>query len=448
MYTPPLRQSLLAFVLLLGAAAPAQAQWTYHGLAGPFLRALQLHDGYLYAANDRGLYRKPAAGADTTWTPLGLTGQHVRAFEVLSPDTLLAVVYVYEDGHPAHQQLYRTVDGGAQWTPVAAHLRTDAPEMLFGFIRRMPGQPRTLFAGGSGAIAKSEDGGDTWRPVEGAWDSFGMGVHFIAFDPLRPHVLWSGGESAILWPFLLRSDDAGEHWAWRSLDLGGDNAVYALAFDPADSTRLYIGTEGAVLGSIDGGETWIPLLSPPTYEYFVGLAVSSRDPARLYAAGIRNALDQRLTLYVSDDRGASWTTIPYGEPSVWFGVEQMAVGQGPAADQVYLGTRYDGVYAYTAPRPTGTEAGTVLPARYELDQNYPNPFNPATAISFTLGAAAHVRLTVYDATGRAVARLIDGPLPAGSHRAAWHAANRPSGTYLYRLEAGPFSATRRMVLLK
>jgi Zn-dependent metalloprotease len=100
-------------------------------------------------------------------------------------------------------------------------------------------------------------------------------------------------------------------------------------------------------------------------------------------------------------------------------------------------------------RRTGVEEKTgPAPAAYELYQNYPNPFNPQTEIKFTLAQREHVVLRVYDLQGREVARLVDGALPPGAHRAVFSAANLPSGIYVYRLQAGTFSSARRMVVLK
>ncbi len=89
-----------------------------------------------------------------------------------------------------------------------------------------------------------------------------------------------------------------------------------------------------------------------------------------------------------------------------------------------------------------------MPEAYALRQNYPNPFNPETRISFGLPEAAYVRLVVYDAMGREVARLVDQPLGAGTHAVTWDASGLPSGVYLYRLTAGAFSQTKAMTLLK
>ena len=97
-------------------------------------------------------------------------------------------------------------------------------------------------------------------------------------------------------------------------------------------------------------------------------------------------------------------------------------------------------------------AQELLPTAYALEPNYPNPFNPTTEIRFALPEAADVRLIVYDALGREVERLVDGPVSAGHQHATFEAANLPSGLYLYRMEATggkeAFTKTGQMVLVK
>ena len=93
-------------------------------------------------------------------------------------------------------------------------------------------------------------------------------------------------------------------------------------------------------------------------------------------------------------------------------------------------------------------ASHETPEGFRLAPNYPNPFNPVTTIAFDLPEATPVRLVVYDVTGRAVARLVERPMAAGPHQVQFDAARLPSGVYVYRLTAGPFVETRRMVLVR
>jgi endo-1,4-beta-xylanase len=94
------------------------------------------------------------------------------------------------------------------------------------------------------------------------------------------------------------------------------------------------------------------------------------------------------------------------------------------------------------------ENAPVQPVSYSLDQNYPNPFNPTTVISCQLPVASHVRLVVYDLLGREVKVLLDEFKAPGSYTATWDAHGMSSGVYYYRLTAGSYSETKKMMLVK
>ncbi|TSA19020.1 T9SS C-terminal target domain-containing protein [bacterium] len=89
-----------------------------------------------------------------------------------------------------------------------------------------------------------------------------------------------------------------------------------------------------------------------------------------------------------------------------------------------------------------------VPLAYQLMQNYPNPFNPTTAISYQLIASSHVSLDIFDVLGRRVATLVDDVRQPGAYTVRWDASSFPSGVYFYRLEAGDFHATRKLILVK
>jgi hypothetical protein len=85
---------------------------------------------------------------------------------------------------------------------------------------------------------------------------------------------------------------------------------------------------------------------------------------------------------------------------------------------------------------------------YALQQNYPNPFNPTTQFTFQLPVAASVSLKVFDARGSEVASIVQGQMHAGTYTETWNAAGLASGVYYYRLSAGTFSQTRKLLLMK
>jgi hypothetical protein len=83
-----------------------------------------------------------------------------------------------------------------------------------------------------------------------------------------------------------------------------------------------------------------------------------------------------------------------------------------------------------------------------LHQNYPNPFNPSTIISFSLPSKSFVSLKVFDLIGREVATILSQEMQAGSHSQQWNTTNMTSGVYFYRLQAGSFIETKKLIMLK
>jgi plastocyanin len=175
----------------------------------------------------------------------------------------------------------------------------------------------------------------------------------------------------------------------------------------------------------------------------------------------------------------SFFTATVGDTVRWQGdfgfhpLSSTAVPIGAASFQNGTGTSFDyiitvaGTYSYQCdvhgPAMAGSftaaltgvssDGGSDEVTSFSLAQNYPNPFNPSTTIAFTLPAQSEVTLRIFDVMGREVALLVQGPQPAGTYRAVWEGATNAgtpaaSGLYFYRLEAGSFVKTERMMLLK
>lgn len=89
-----------------------------------------------------------------------------------------------------------------------------------------------------------------------------------------------------------------------------------------------------------------------------------------------------------------------------------------------------------------------VPVTYDLRQNYPNPFNPATTISYDLPEAEFVSISVYNSLGQEVASLVNEQKPAGSYNVNFNASGLPSGIYIYRINAGRYTKTMKMTLIK
>jgi hypothetical protein len=106
---------------------------------------------------------------------------------------------------------------------------------------------------------------------------------------------------------------------------------------------------------------------------------------------------------------------------------------------------YDGSFEYSK---EVTVENSTLPDKYSLSQNYPNPFNPNTTIEFTIPKNEFVTIKIYDVLGNEVTTLIKEELSAGLHKLEFNAIELTSGVYIYKLIAGSFTQTRKMILLR
>ncbi|MFQ5870132.1 MAG: T9SS type A sorting domain-containing protein [Candidatus Zixiibacteriota bacterium] len=101
--------------------------------------------------------------------------------------------------------------------------------------------------------------------------------------------------------------------------------------------------------------------------------------------------------------------------------------------------------------PTDVEddgSSQPIPSHFELSGNYPNPFNAATTIDYQLPISSEVRLEIFNVLGQKVATLVVGRQEPGYRSVSWDASAVSSGLYFYRLTAGEYTETKRMVLLK
>ena len=193
-----------------------------------------------------------------------------------------------------------------------------------------------------------------------------------------------------------------------------------------DLTRVWwkIYDTQATDNSDDDG--WIPAIytySDPTNPGLDGIKFS----ADLTEATSVDSVAIDIRLFVSDSTGNSTEMI--FSPAVAIGNWQGKTGTGI----------------------NDPDFENTIPEQISLAQNYPNPFNPSTNIQFNIPqtqAFEHVRLTVFDLLGREIVKLLDGPMPAGRHTQQFRSQNLASGMYLYRLDIGQTSITRKMLLLK
>lgn len=95
-----------------------------------------------------------------------------------------------------------------------------------------------------------------------------------------------------------------------------------------------------------------------------------------------------------------------------------------------------------------TPISTEIPTKFKLEQNYPNPFNPVTNIRFDIPKSSYVRLTIFDISGKLIEAPVSQNLNAGTYNVDFDAAKLSSGIYFYKLEAGEFTQTKKMMVIK
>jgi photosystem II stability/assembly factor-like uncharacterized protein len=202
--------------------------------------------------------------------------------------------------------------------------------------------------------------------------------------------------------------------------------------------RLQYPTRSGVVRSLDNGRTWTEVNSS-----ILGLFVTS-------------FLQVENTIYVGtsnhgllriEDEG---TKILPVFPTMQYGVSNVSC-MASLSGYLFVGTPGYGIWRVPLAVTSVDEnrGGQDHQLRtFMLFQNYPNPFNPTTTISFTVPSPSHVTLKIFNALGQDVATIVSEELAAGSYQRQWQASGRPSGVYFYRLQAGSFTETKRLLLLR
>ncbi|MBM2841397.1 MAG: hypothetical protein HW412_1925 [Bacteroidetes bacterium] len=206
----------------------------------------------------------------------------------------------------------------------------------------------------------------------------------------------------------------------------------------------------------------------------ISLVGSIHPRLEFFARWANESGSDYVRLQLSTNNGTSWinlagrhTTTVGGQPSytgnkgmwAWEYInltpyigQQIRLRFNLIAD---TGLRGDGLYFdelrvvdYRDSVSTGVAGEGSLPISFSLAQNFPNPFNPTTTISFTIAHSSLAVLKVLDVLGREVASLVNETKAAGSHTVNWDASNLASGVYFFRLSAGSYTATRKLLLLR
>ncbi|MFZ1683506.1 MAG: FlgD immunoglobulin-like domain containing protein [Candidatus Zixiibacteriota bacterium] len=254
-------------------------------------------------------------------------------------------------------------------------------------------------------------------------------------DPTRPDSIWIAqiqanvGSNAIVDVSLYNASNVHEvslALTWNSARLTLDSVSYA-------GTRC----ESAPTKGLNKSNGNRQLLATMTFDAGSPLTPGTGVAARLYFTIDINAPESTVVIDSTSFLGtqSTYLMLTPADGSIAF-----APVFRPGAVFLKLGTDVD-------------DGGAGLPHDFALTQNYPNPFNPTTQIEFSLPKASSVRLDVYNILGNLVRTIVDQPYSAGIHQVTFDGRNSAgtpvaSGLYFYRLTAGQFVQTKKMVLLK
>lgn len=363
--------------------------------------------------------------------------------------------------------IVKTTDGGQTWTTKRSIV--NGPWIYGVFFLDAN---RGWAAENNGSILSTTDGGENWSETSTS------ALYLIDFDFIDANNGWAfGGLGAIL-----HTTDGGAHWTSQNTNQGND--FYAGKFFNAD-TGVAVGYLGRCIRTTNGGTSWQQTSSGLTGS-FSDLSFINNTEGWAVGSDFTNSIIAHTT-----DGGQTWTKQKqlnnYGLEGIFFVNSQngWASGVGPPSyngvivhttdggtnwqEQTYSGTLNnlkaisfvdattgwiagdDGVILHTTNGGVTSVkeiTGNALPQQFLLSQNYPNPFNPTTTIEFSIPKQSFVSLKVYDLLGREVATLVNEELHGGSYKTQFNAPNLSSGVYLYRLNAGGFIQTKKLMLMK
>ncbi len=404
-----------------------------------------LDSSRVFAGGSSGLFLSTTGGE--SWQTIGLYSE-VTCMAV-SGSKIFAGTYL--------AGLQSTTDEGASWIAVDNELFRSGDGM-----HSVYAHDSTIVASVGPFIYHSTDDGVSWTKSNVAISGYPTAHCFAHHDSL-----FFAGTS---WAGALASPDRGANWQYSGLYGYEVNSLVSWGQD------VFAGTYQGVFRSSDGGTTWLKSDSGIAFPRVQALAVCGSDIfAGTYGQGV----------FRSRDGGTMWSLASDGMPpadvtalvsqgtSLFAGTDGSGVfhssNAGVSWESVNTGLTNGSVLCLSIKGSNifaGTWGGGVLrrplsemgtgiedplqspPSAFTLQQNYPNPFNPTTTIEFSLDRAQEVVLKVWNVLGQTVAILIDGQLGPGRHVVRFEGRGLPTGVYFYRLEAGSFVQTKKLLLLK
>lgn len=340
-----LKITLISLVLLIAGCdedtdnKPLRIEWNKLGLNGKIVNEMQISGATLYVATTTGLFKKQI-GDKSNFFSLGFTDKNVEAIQVLDDGQIL--VSLFDKSGAELPALYRTDNDGETWTPVGSNFGGNNPEPVFDLTIH-PDDENVLYATGFSVVAKSADQGVTWDPVYGSWSGFATGVSVVVVNPHATSEIWAGGQGAIENGFLIRSKNESDWDTWNDL-VDNPTVVKEITFADSNKDQVFVGFEGALLKTTDGGDSWQTLIESEQNRFYFGICLQQGNPNRIYAGGWLKTPDpQPLALSVSSNGGQTWEEFEFPNET-YGGILEMQMKSDGDTDMLFLGLDKGGVY--------------------------------------------------------------------------------------------------------
>jgi len=349
--------------------------------------------------------------------------------------------------------LGKSTDGGNNFFSATNGINSSEPTNWSTPVVMDPNNNNILYYG-TNYLYRTTNGANNWTKISPQLTDWVSGRRLgtlttMAVAPTNSHVIYVGTDDSHVWV----STDNGANWNEISDGLP-ERWVTRVAVDPTDENIVYATFNGLkwkdpephVFRSTDKGTTWSDISSNLPDAPVNAFAVDPIEPERLYVGN-------DVGMYVSFNSGQSWWVLGEGLPILPIGDIEIH----PTTRELVAGTYGRSMYKIDLNLiPSNVESSEPVVSGFYLEQNYPNPFNPSTKIKYTIpsvetrhaSSLQMVSLKVYDILGNEIATLVNEEKLAGSYEVEFDAEGLTSGVYLYKLQAGDFVASKKMLLLK